>query len=99
MTIEICSSKPKEVDFTFNGKPLFVRNLPLKLGLKMQAFVDDASIPPELLAEIVSQCVVDGKGKPVWSADDVLGFDLKPMLQIFTEVSGTALNVDDAKKN
>ena len=99
MTVEICSSKPKSVDFTFNKKPLFVRKLPLQLGLKMQEFDDGTSIPSEIVAEIISQCVVDAKGKAVWSTDEVLGFDLKPMLEIFSEVSGTSLNVGDAKKN
>ena len=99
MTVEICSSKPRSVDFTFDGKPLFIRQLPLELGLKMQVFEEDANIPPDIIAEIISQCVVDEKGKAVWSVDDVLGFDLKPMLELFSEVSGTSLNVEDAKKN
>ena len=98
MTVEICSSKPREVDFTFNGKQLFVRQMPLQLGLKVQAMEDGADVSPEIVAEIISQCVVDGKGKSIWSNEDVLGFDLKPMLEIFSEVSGRS-TIEDAKKN
>ena len=98
MTVEICSSKPRDVDFTFNGKPLFVRQMPLQLGLKVQAMGDGDNVSPDIVAEIISQCVVDGKGKAIWSTDDVLGFDLKPMLEIFSEVSGRS-TIEDAKKN
>ena len=98
MTVEICAGKPREVDFTFDGKPLFVRQMPLQLGLKLQTVEDGDSVSPEIVAEIISQCVVDAKGKAVWSNDDVLGFDLKPMLEIFSEVSGRS-TIEDAKKN
>jgi len=98
MTVEICSSKPTAVDFTFNSKPLFVRQMPLQLGLKVQSLEDGGSVAPEIVADIISQCVVDAKGKAVWSSADVLGFDLKPMLEIFAEVSGRS-TIEEAKKN
>ena len=97
MTIEVGFVKPRSVDFTFDGKPLAVRNMPLRLGLKLQAIDKDGDVPPELVAEIIADCVVDKGGKSVWSIDDVLNFDLEPMLRIFSEVSGE--KVEDAEKN
>jgi len=97
MTIEVGLVKSRSVDFTFDGKPLAVRNLSLRLGLKLQATNKDNEVPPEVVAEIIADCVVDEGGKSVWSIDDVLNFDLEPMLKIFSEVSGA--RVKDAEKN
>lgn len=97
MTIKIGSSKPRPIDFDFDGKALAVRKLPLRLGLKMQAVADDEGLPPELVAEIISECVVDEKGKHIFSVEQVLDFDLEPMLKLFSEVSG--ISVGDAEKN
>lgn len=99
MTVDIVSSKPRSIDFTFDGKPLFVRRLPLQLGLKMQAVKEDESLPAEIIAEIISQCVVGKNGKAVWSVEDVLGLDLEPMLKLFSEISGMSVGIGDAEKN
>ena len=98
MATEIGKAKPREIDFTYEGKPLAVRRLPLRLGLKMQALTEE-SVPPEVAAEIISECVVSNDGKSVWSIDEILEFDLDSMLSLFSEVSDIALNVEEAEKN
>lgn len=98
MTVEIGSNKPRAIDFTFNGNALAVRKLPLSLGLKLQSAPEDG-IPAELVAEIISKCVVDGDGNKVWTPDDVLDFDLDPMLQLFSEISESVVRVEEAEKN
>ena len=98
MATEIGKAKPREIDFTYEGKPLAVRRLPLRLGLKMQALTEE-SVPPEVVAEIISECVVSNDGKSVWSIDEILEFDLDSMLSLFSEVSDIALNVEEAEKN
>ena len=99
MATDITPRKPRSIDFTFEGKPLFVRRLPLRLGLKLQSFGDEDSLPPEIVAEIISECVVNEDGKQVWSEDDVLGFDMEPMLKIFSEVSNAPVSAEEAEKN
>ena len=99
MVKKIFSSKPRKIDFEFEGKALAVRKLPLRLGLKMQAFAENDSVPPEIVAEIIADCVVDKNGQQVWSIDDVLGFDMEPMLQIFSEISGSSEGLEGAEKN
>jgi hypothetical protein len=99
MAIEIGKKKPRPIDFTFNGKPLAVRKLPLRLGLKMNAFAGENSLPAELVAEIISHCVVSKDGKSVWNTEEVLDFDLDTMLKLFSEVSGEATGIEDAEKN
>jgi hypothetical protein len=97
MSIEIGSGKPRSIDFTFDGKPLAVRNMSLRLGLKMQLQGDEDGLPAELVAEIIAECVVDKKGNTVWGVDEVLDFDLEPMMKLFSEVSGATIG--DAEKN
>ena len=98
MTVEIGSVKPRAIDFTYKGKKLAVRKMPLSLGLKLQTLEDDV-VPPDLVAEIIAKCVVDEKGNQVWRLDEVLELDLDPMLQLFSEVSGAALTAEEAEKN
>lgn len=99
MTIDIVASKPRAIDFTFDGKKLAVRKMPLSLGLKLQAAEDD-NIPAELLGEIIARCVVDQKGKAVFSVEQVLDSDLEPMLQLFNEVTGYSVpQGEDVEKN
>lgn len=97
MTTEIGFDKPRPIDFTFKGAPLAVRSMPLRLGIKLQSIEQDEGVPADILAEIISACVVDKKGKSIWSVDEVLDFDLEPMLKLFNEVSG--VTVEDAAKN
>jgi hypothetical protein len=98
MTIEVGREKPREIDFTYEGKPLAVRRLSLRLGLKLQEIQDD-SLPPETVAEVISECVVGKDGMKLWSVDDVLEFDLEVMLNLFSEVSGISFNIEEAEKN
>lgn len=99
MAIEIGSSKPRKVKFNFRGNPVYVRKMPLMLGLKMQSVAEGEVMPPEIIGEIIAACVVDEDGNCLWSMEDVLNFDLDPMLKLFGEVSGTSLKVGDAEKN
>lgn len=98
MPVEVGKGKPRVIDFTYRGKPLAVRRLPLSLGLKMQTITGD-SMPSELVAEVISECVVYKDGKKVWSVDDVLEFDVDPMLKLFSEISGASVSTEDAEKN
>lgn len=98
MATEIGKAKPREIDFTYEGKPLAVRRLSLHLGMKLQT-VEDDSLPPEIVAEVISECVVSKDGKKLWSVDDVLQFDLDAMLKLFSEVSGISFNIEEAEKN
>lgn len=99
MTTEIGVSKPRPIDFTKDEKTLAVRNLPLMLGVKMQGLTDGDAISGELIAEIVSTCVVYEDGSQVWTVEEVLENDMAPMLQLFHEVSGTMTSIADAEKN
>ena len=99
MAIEIGKKKARPIDFTFNGKPLAVRKLPLRLGLKMNAHAGEDSLPAELVAEIIANCVVGKDDKAIWDAEAVLDFDMETMLKLFSEVSGEAMGIEDAEKN
>ena len=98
MAIEVGKVGPREIDFSYQGKALAVRKLPLRLGLKMQTLEED-SLSPDIVAEVISECVVYKNGKTVWSIDEVLELDLQPMLKLFSEVSGTSFSAEDAEKN
>ena len=98
MAIEIGGRKPRPIDFTFEGEPLFVRQLPLRLGLKLQSESDDDMVPAEIIAEIIAECVVNKGGNNVFDVDSILGFDTKDMLELFSAVSGEA-SVKEAEKN
>lgn len=98
MTTAIFSSKPRPIDFTFEGSKLAVRKLPLSLGLKLQALEGD-NIPAELLGEIIAKCVVTEEGTAVFSAQQVLDSDLEPMLKLFNEVTSGSLDGEDVEKN
>jgi len=93
MKTEITANKPRPIDYTFNGKSLAVRNMSLKLGIRLQTDPDDQN----LVAEIISESIVDEQGKPVLSVDDVLNGDAEMMMKLFREISGTS--VKDAEKN
>jgi len=99
MPIEIGGSKARPVDFTLEGKGLFVRKLPLRLALKIQSVDDGDVIPAEIVAEFISACVVYDDGGQVWDVDDVLEFDATSMMGLFTEVSGHAVTTEEAGKN
>lgn len=99
MTTEIGASKPRPIDFTKDEKKLAVRSLPLSLGVKMQGITEDRKISGELIAEIVSTCVVYEDGSQVWTVDEVLQNDMAPMLQLFHKVSGAMATIEDAGKN
>lgn len=99
MTIEVVSKQPRAVDFTINGAPLFIRKMPLRLGLKLQqGMTDDGGLPAELVAEAIQQCTLLEGGAPAFeSVDTVLDMDTGSMLQLFSEVSAIAFA--DAEKN
>lgn len=97
MPVEIGGSKPRSIDFTFHGKALFIKRLPLRVGLQMQRVSDGDFIPADVVAEIISSCVVYEDGSNVWSAEEVLDFDATSMMELFSEVSG--LSVEEAEKN
>lgn len=97
MTTEIGMAKPRATDFTVNGKAVSVRKLPLSLGLRLQSV--EGEIPPEIIAEVIAQCVVDGKGKPIFTVETVLNHDLEPMLKLFYEVTSSVAKGEDAEKN
>ena len=98
MTVQIGKGKPREIDFEFEGKKLFVRKLPLSLGLKLHSVTDDV-VPPEFIAEVISECVIYKDGKKPFSVKDVLEFDLDPMLKLFSEVTGSTVSTEEAEKN
>ena len=99
MAIEIGGSSPRETDFTFEGKPLFVRRLPLRLGLKLQQVSDGDSVPADTIAEIIAECIVLKDGTRPWSFEDVLDFDTPEMLRIFSEISESSVGDKEAEKN
>lgn len=99
MPIEVKPVKPRSIDFTFNDKPLFVRGLSLRVGLKIQGVADGDSIPADIVSEFISSCVVYEDGSNVWSTDEVLDFDAATMMQLFTEVSGLSVSAEEAEKN
>lgn len=98
MAIEIGGRKPKAIDFTFEGEPLFVRQLPLRLGLKLQGASDDDAVPAELVAEIIAECVVRENGERPFSIDDILDFDTRDMMELFSAVSSDS-SFGEAEKN
>ena len=98
MPIEIGGRKPRATDFTFDGEPLFVRQMPLRLGIKLQSVNEDGEIPAEIIAEIIAGCVVSGKGEVVFDVDTVLDFDIKEMMELFSVISKTD-SIGDAEKN
>lgn len=93
MKTEITANKPRPIEYTFNGKPLAVRNMSLKLGIRLQTTPDDQN----LVAEIISESIVDEQGKPALSVEDVMNGDAEMMMKLFREISGTS--VKDAEKN
>ena len=99
MSVELGAGKPRSIDFTFNGKPLAVRRLPLRLGLKLQNVGDGDTISSDIVAEFISTCVVHEDGSSVWNPDDVLDFDAAAMMSLFSEVSGLAVSTEEAEKN
>lgn len=99
MSIEIGGSKVRPVDFTFNEKPLFMRKLTLRLALKIQSVDEGDSIPPEIVSEFISTCVVDADGKQVLTPEEVLEFDASAMMELFSEVSNQSITQEDAVKN
>lgn len=99
MTVNIAASKPRKVDFDFDGQQLYVRKMSLELGLKLQVLKEGDDIPAELIAEIVAACVVNADGEQLLTTEEVLGFDLEPMLRLFSEVSDTATRASEAEKN
>lgn len=98
MATEIGGRKPKAIDFTFEGEPLFVRQLPLRLGLKLQGASDDDSVPAEIVAEIIAECVVREDGERPFDVDKVLDLDTRDMMDLFSAVSG-GNKFEDAEKN
>jgi hypothetical protein len=96
MSIEIGGKKPRAVDFTFEGKALFVRQLPLRLGLKIQGVAEDDSLPAEIVAEIIAECVVFEDGSKCFDVDRVLDFDTREMMELFGAVSSDA---EESTKN
>lgn len=99
MTTEISGGRHKDTDFTFEGKPLFIRRLPLRLGLKLQSVSEGETVPAEIIAEIISECIVFEGGGKVWTHEDVLDFDTQPMLEIFSAISESSISGKDAEKN
>lgn len=99
MAIEIKPEKPRKIDFTYNKKPLFVRGLSLRVGLKIQGVADGDSIPADIVSEFIASCVVYEDGSKVWDIDEVLDFDAATMMKLFTEVSGLSVSAEEAEKN
>ena len=102
MTIEVSSSKPKETEFTIDGEALFIRKMPLRLGLKLQGAVGDGSteVPAEVVAGSLFECVVLKDGSNAFeSVEAVLDLDTAVMLRLFSEVSSKSFEVEDARKN
>lgn len=96
---ELGGSNLRSIDFMLEGKPLFVRKLPLRLGLKFQSVDDGEAIPADVVAEFISTCVVYEDGGQVWNGEEVLDFDAASMMTLFSEVSGLTVTTEDAEKN
>ena len=102
MGIEVSSSKPKKTEFTIDGEALFIRKMPLRLGLKLQGAVGDGTteVPAELVAGSLFECVVLKDGSHAFeSVDAVLDLDTAVMLSLFSEVSSQSFAIEDARKN
>lgn len=102
MSIEVRSSKPQKTEFTIDGEVLFVRKMPLRLGLKLQGAVGDGSteVPAEVVAGSIFECVVLKDGSPAFeSVESVLDMDTAVMLGLFSVVSEKSFQVENARKN
>lgn len=99
MPVELGKTQPRAIDFELDGKPLAIRRLPLRLGLKIQSVEDGDFIPADIIAEFISTCVVYEDGNQVWTPEEVLDFDAQSMMLLFGEVSGLSTTVEEAEKN
>ena len=102
MPTELCSKKPRPIDVVHNGEPLFARKMPFRLGFKIQGGLegDSVQVDADLVAEIIVECVVTGKGKPAFkSTAAVLSMDAGAVSALFAEVSAISFSIEDAEKN
>lgn len=101
MAIELVIDRKKPIDFTHNGRPLMARPMPLKLALSMQEPGDDGSlsVPVELMAKVISECVLFADdGQRVYTSDEILESDVSAMIPLF-KAATQIFDAEEAEKN
>ncbi len=100
--MELNRRQLKPLDFTFDGRKVSARKIPLSLGSGIFASDDGAEVRLDGMAEIIARCVVfSDTSEPVFaSAADVLDSDMDAMTALFRDVAAfSATSFEDAEKN
>jgi len=97
---ELVVDRTQSIPFQHEGKALKARPLPLRLALKMTTPNEDGevTIEGELMAEIISECVLFEDGERVFTLEQILDGDSDLMLPLFKAVTGL-FEPQDAAKN
>lgn len=97
---ELVVDRTQSIPFQHEGKALKARPLPLRLALKMTTPDEsgEVTIAGELMAEIISECVLFEDGAKVFTVDEILDGDSDLMLPLFKAITGL-FEPQDAEKN